>query len=102
MKKFFVTLAALFTVSLAACGNGNDSSNTADGNTVLTVGASNVPHAEILEQAKPILEKEGITLKIVKYQDYVLPNKALADGDIDANYFQHIPYFEQQIEDNGY
>lgn len=102
MKKFFVTLAALFTVSLAACGNGNDSSSTTEGNTVLTVGASNVPHAEILEQAKPILEEEGITLKIVKYQDYVLPNKALADGDIDANYFQHIPYFEQQIKENGY
>src|SRR5690606_7096057 len=69
---------------------------------VLKVGASNVPHAEILEQAKPILEEQGIELQIETYQDYVLPNENLESEEIDANYFQHIPYFESQIADHGY
>lgn len=97
MKKLLVAITALFTVSLAACGNDSES----DG-SVLKVGATNVPHAEILEQAKPILAEKGINLEIVKYQDYVLPNKHLAQGELDANYFQHLPYFEQDIADNGY
>ena len=48
------------------------------------------------------MQEKGIELEIVPFQDYVLPNKALADGEIDANYFQHIPYLEQQIKENGY
>jgi D-methionine transport system substrate-binding protein len=96
MKKFLVALVGIFTLSLVACGGAKSDENT------LIVGASNVPHSEILEQAKPILEKEGITLEIKKYQDYVLPNKALDDKELDANYFQHIPYLEQQMKDNNY
>ncbi|MBP1045078.1 methionine ABC transporter substrate-binding protein [Enterococcus sp. BWM-S5] len=109
MKKKLAGLAAVIalTVGLAACGNGSkdstDGSKSSDGDkTVLTVGASPTPHAEILEQVKPILEKEGIDLEIKKFDDYILPNKALADGEIDANYFQHIPYFNLQVEENGY
>ena len=68
----------------------------------LVVGASNVPHAVILEKAQPILEKKGIKLEIKKFQDYVLPNKALADKEIDANYFQHIPYLDKEIQEKGY
>ena len=64
----------------------------------LVVGASNVPHAEILEKAKPLLEKKGIELEVKKFQDYVLPNKSLADKDLDANYFQHIPYLEKKLK----
>ena len=56
------------------------------------VGASSTPHAEILEQVKDTLAAEGYTLDIVVYDDYVLPNQALADGSLDANYFQHSPY----------
>lgn len=66
------------------------------------IGASVTPHAEILEQAKPLLAEEGIDLEIKTFDDYVLPNKALENGDIDANYFQHIPYLNKQIADNGY
>ncbi len=102
MKKFLVVLIALFTVTLAACGNDNASENGTSENKILRIGASNVPHAEILEQAKPILEEKGITLEITTFQDFVLPNRALADGEIDANYFQHIPFFEKQIAENGY
>lgn len=59
---------------------------------VLKVGATPVPHAEILDFIKPTLAKEGIDLQVVVFNDYVQPNLALADGQLDANYFQHIPY----------
>ncbi|MEG0856724.1 MAG: MetQ/NlpA family ABC transporter substrate-binding protein [Terrisporobacter sp.] len=61
---------------------------------IIKVGASPTPHTEILEVTKPILEKEGYTLEIVEFDDYVLPNTSLAEGELDANYFQHIPYLE--------
>ena len=62
----------------------------ADDNTIV-VGASSTPHAEILEVVKEALAEEGYTLEIVVYDDYVLPNQALYDGELDANYFQHTP-----------
>ena len=106
MKKFSIALLLLaFSVLMAACGSGNDDSKSGEGEgkgDKIIIGASNVPHAEILEQAKPILEKDGIELEIVTYTDYVVPNKALAQGELDANYFQHIPYLESQIKENGY
>lgn len=108
MKKLLSLLIALtFVFVLAACGSSNDnkekgSSNSDKDATKLVVGASNVPHAEILEKAKPILKEKGIDLEIVPFQDYVLPNKALESKEIDANYFQHIPYLNQQIKENGY
>ena len=61
---------------------------------VLKVGATPVPHAEILNVVKPILAKEGIELQIIEFTDYVRPNLALADRELDANFFQHIPYLE--------
>ncbi|CDQ39155.1 MULTISPECIES: MetQ/NlpA family ABC transporter substrate-binding protein [Virgibacillus] len=100
MKKLITSIVLFISLGiiLAACGGEEGSS---DPNTI-KVGASSVPHAEILEQAKPILEEQGITLEIEEYEDYVLPNDDLANGEIDANYFQHIPYLEQTIEDTGY
>jgi D-methionine transport system substrate-binding protein len=92
-------LTASLALGLAACGS-DDSSSSDDKETKLVVGASNVPHAKILKEAKPLLEKEGVDLEIKKYQDYVLPNKNLAEGEIDANYFQHQPYLDQQLKDN--
>ena len=97
--------AALLTVGLAACGNGDSASSDSSSkekNDTLVVGASPTPHAEILEHVKPLLEKEGVKLEIKKFDDYVLPNKALADGDIDANYFQHKPFFEKAVKENDY
>lgn len=111
MKKSFLTIVfVLFVAVLAACGgadkegaNGTgDAEKTDKEVTTLKVGASPVPHAEILEAAKPLLEEQGIKLEIVEFTDYVLPNKALADGELDANYFQHEPYLKGQIADNGY
>jgi len=73
----------------------------ASANTKLTVGASATPHAEILEAAKPILAEKGIDLEIVIFDDYVQPNLQLEAGDLDANYFQHIPYLENFNEEQG-
>ncbi|NLY75784.1 MAG: MetQ/NlpA family ABC transporter substrate-binding protein [Firmicutes bacterium] len=67
--------------------------------TELKVGASPTPHVPILETIKPQLAKEGIILKIIEFQDYVQPNLALAEGELDANFFQHIPYLEQFCKD---
>ncbi|MGO2118556.1 MAG: MetQ/NlpA family ABC transporter substrate-binding protein [Fusobacterium sp.] len=65
------------------------------GNTTLRVGATPVPHAEILQEIKSDLAKEGIDLKIIEFTDYVTPNLALADKDLDANFFQHVPYLDK-------
>ncbi|MDT2675621.1 MetQ/NlpA family ABC transporter substrate-binding protein [Enterococcus dongliensis] len=107
MKKKILGFAAatLLTIGLAACGNsGSDSadSSSKEESKTLVVGASPTPHAEILEHVKPLLEKEGVKLEIKKFDDYVLPNKALADGDIDVNYFQHKPFFNKAVKENDY
>ncbi len=76
-------------------------SGVASAQTSLRVGASPVPHSEILELIQPILAAQGIDLEIVVFTDYVLPNLALAEGELDANYFQHVPYLEQFSADHG-
>ncbi|MGP3610430.1 MetQ/NlpA family ABC transporter substrate-binding protein [Anoxybacteroides rupiense] len=102
MKKWWgALLAVVLVLALAACG-GKDGAQGDQEKKELVVGASNVPHAEILEKAKPILKEKGVNLKIVTFQDYILPNKALENKEIDANYFQHIPYLEAQMKENGY
>ncbi|PLT28082.1 MetQ/NlpA family ABC transporter substrate-binding protein [Peribacillus deserti] len=103
MKKYLsLVLVLVISAVLAACGGGNKSGEGKGDTKELTVGASNVPHAKILEQAQPLLKDKGIDLKIVKYQDYIMPNKALNEGQLDANYFQHIPYLNSQMKENGY
>ena len=106
MKKITSLILALVLafslVSLSACGGKANNDNTASGDDkVITVGASATPHAEILEQIKQALADEGYELKIVTYDDYVLPNQALADGTLDANYFQHKPYLDSFNAKNG-
>lgn len=107
MKKFLTLLfTALVAITLAACGGGNgdgDSSGSDDGDTKkLVVGATAVPHAEILEQAAPILKEKGIELEVTEFSGYELINQALVEGDLDANFFQHIPYLELEKEEKGY
>lgn len=74
---------------------------TAIANTILKVGATPVPHAEVLNAVKDKLAKEGIDLEVVDFTDYVTPNLALADGELDANYFQHKPYLDKFCEEKG-
>ena len=119
MKKLLaLTLALVLCLGLAACGgststdtdtNADTSSDadangdaTANGETItLTVGATPNPHAEILAQVKDDLAAEGIDLVVKEYSDYVVPNTAVEEGDLDANYFQHTPYMEKFNEENG-
>ena len=103
MKKTLSILTALalgLTLLFAAgCGQAQPEADAAD--TTITVGASSTPHAEILEQVKAALAEQGYTLDIIVFDDYVLPNNALADGTLDANYFQHAPYLNSYNESNG-
>ena len=104
MKK--IVAGTLLTVlTLAGCGAGESNDNGGAGEEetrTIKIGASNVPHQIILEEAAPILEEQGIELDIQSYQDYIFPNQDLDSGELDANYFQHIPYLESQIADHGY
>ncbi|WP_085537938.1 methionine ABC transporter substrate-binding lipoprotein MetQ [Bacillus licheniformis] len=99
MKKGLLTaLFIIFAGVLAACGS--SSSEGDKDSKVITVGATPTPHAEILEEAKPLLKEKGYELKIKNFTDYKLINKALATKDLDANYFQHLPYLEQEMKEN--
>ncbi|MEE1130488.1 MAG: MetQ/NlpA family ABC transporter substrate-binding protein [Caryophanon sp.] len=100
---------AVSALALAACGeeektNENTATDEAKSTeeTTITVGASYGLHDIILEEAAPILAEEGIVLEVEPYQDYILPNTDLENGDLDANYFQHIPYLNNQIKEFGY
>ena len=97
MKKItFITLVALLaSVALFAAGS-TERVNT------LTVGATPEPHAVMLNLVVQDLAAQGITLRVVEFTDYVTPNKALEDGQIDANFFQHIPYLETFNRERGY
>ena len=94
-KTIAIILTLVLALSLCACGG-----NKAD-DKVITVGASSTPHAEILKVAAEVLAKDGWTLEIKEYTDYVQPNNVVEDGEIDANYFQHVPYLNQFNTDNG-
>ena len=100
MKKRVVSIILASVLALgvfAGCG-GNGA--TGDDKTI-TIGASSTPHAEILEAAKPILEEKGYTLEVTIFDDYVIPNEVVESEEMDANYFQHIPYLESFNEEKG-
>ncbi len=88
----------ILAATLSSCGTKSSKSNP----KVITIAATPVPQAEMLAFVKPELEKEGYELNIVDMSDYNLPNRALADGEVDANFFQHIPFLMQQKEQFHY
>ena len=95
MKKIIaLTLVLVMALSLVACGNKTDAKT-------ITVAASSTPHAEILAVAKEVLAKDGWTLEVTEYADYVVPNNVVEDGEMDANYFQHQPYLDTFNAENG-
>lgn len=103
-KKLAILLAgALCLTTLAACGQQTDT-GAADSTKmqVIKVGATPTPHAEILNAAKQILADEGYDLQITEFTDYIQPNVAVNDEQLDANYFQHLPYLEQKVKEEGY
>ena len=97
MKKTIAIVLSLILCLglLAGCGSSSASDKT------ITVAASPTPHAEILAVAKEVLAKDGWTLEITEYSDYVVPNNVVEDGEIDANYFQHVPYLNTFNAENG-
>ena len=107
MRNKLLSVALITTLLagvLTGCGNTQQSTTenkTADASQVtLKVGASLTPHAEILEQAKPILAKQGVNLEIVKIEDTVTPNTGLVEKSLDANFFQHQPYLDDFNKEN--
>lgn len=97
MKKILsLTSIIALVLVLAACGNGGKKDKS------ITVGASPAPHAEILEEAKPLLKDKGYDLKIKTINDYTTPNKLLNKGELDANYFQHTPYLDKDKKSKHY
>lgn len=128
MKKLIsATLAASLALSLAACGSSASTDSVAASSeaastestaasseaaestaetselagTTLKVAASPTPHAEILNVAKEVLAEQGIDLEVVEFSDYVQPNLVTESGEVDANYFQHLPYLEDFNKENG-
>ena len=103
-----VALSAVVVLGLAGCGASNSSSSSDSSSTAksddktITVAATPSPHAEILNDAvKPLLEKEGYTLEVKEFTDYVQPNTVTEEGEVDANYFQHITYLDNFNEEKG-
>lgn len=130
MKNVFKTISAgILALTLAACGSSSSAASTAsspasstaaaasaasestaaaaansetDGTTLSIIATAN-PHEVILNEAAPILkDKYGITLNIIETEDYYTPNRAVNDGDADANFFQHVPFFNNEVAENGY
>ena len=93
MKKSILAIAAAAAVSVG-CSKKSEAK-------VLTVGATPEPHAAILNLLVDDLAKEGVTLKVQEFTDYVVPNEAVESGQIDANYFQHLPYMESFNKERG-
>lgn len=106
-KSLSLVLTAVLTIGLAGCGAKKDTAainaNAATNNDkkVIKVGASPQPHKEILEVVKPLLEKKGYQLEIKEFTDYVQPNISVNDGELDANFFQHIPYLQNMNKEKG-
>ena len=96
-------LTGALAISLIGCGNTNKEAETGSKgeDKTITIGVTPVPHKEIVEEIKPDLEAEGYTVKIVEFTDYVTPNTSLAEGELDANYFQTVAYLDETNEGKG-
>ena len=96
MKKVIaLVLTLVLSLSLfAGCGKVDDAK-------VIKVAASPTPHALILKTVADVLAEDGWTLEVIEYSDYVIPNNVVEDGEVDANYFQHVPYLDTFNAENG-
>lgn len=106
MKKFrllSLALAGVLAIGVSGCGK-NDAANekkTSSEDKKIVIGVSPNPHKQIVEAAKPVLEKEGYKVEIKEFNDYVQPNIALNNGELDANFFQHVPYLNQMVKEKN-
>lgn len=103
-KLLSLALTLALGVTLVGCGaNDEEVSNDDNKAKSIAIGVSPEPHKAIVENAiKPLLEAEGYTVEVVEFSDYVLPNTALAEGELDANYFQHVPFMEATAKEKSY
>ena len=107
MKKFVYGLLSVAMASLLmlGCGGGTEKKAAPAANAgkkvVIKVGATPVPHAELLNFVKPQLEKEGVELQVIEFTDYVKPNLSLSDKELDANFFQHVPFLEKTCQERN-
>lgn len=103
-KALFLFITVFLFISIVACGS-KETANTTSGETkevTLKIGAGAVPHAEILNSIKPVLKAQGVNLDIKVFTDYVQPNVQLFEKQLDANFFQHVPYLDQFNKDKNY
>jgi len=100
-KVFFASLMVFSLFVFSGCGS-DTGKNSETEKSAITVGVTPGPHAEIMEEVKKVAAKEGLDIKIVEFSDYIQPNVALINGEIDANSYQHQPFLDAQIADRGY
>lgn len=98
-----IVLAGVLTLGLVGCGGANTAGTKDTKNDkVIKIGVTPKPHKEIVDIAKPLLEKQGYTVEITEFNDYVQPNTAVSEGSLDANFFQHTPYLNEQNQSKGF
>lgn len=118
--KFLTVMLFVFILVLTACGESNNTNSDQNNNAAsanqtesasandttksakLKVGATSIPHAEILNFLVPMLQEQGVELEVIEFTDYVLPNTQLYEKELDANFFQHVPYLEKTNAERGY
>ena len=104
-KKLFLLGSVVLSLALTGCGGAKKDDTKAeapaDGDNKIVIGVSPTPHGEIIEGLKPEFEKEGLDVEVVNFDDYIQPNLQLEAGDLDANYFQHKPYFDSFTEERN-
>ncbi|WP_244834900.1 MetQ/NlpA family ABC transporter substrate-binding protein [Clostridium sp. BJN0001] len=99
-KVISIFLAGVLSLGLIGCGGAGSDTASKDDKTI-KIGVTPKPHEEIVNVAKPLLEKEGYKVEIVEFNDYVQPNTAVDEGSLDANFFQHKPYLDEQVKSKG-
>ena len=98
-----IVLAGVVTLGLVGCGGANTAGTKDSKNDkVIKIGVTPKPHKEIVDIAKPLLEKQGYKVEITEFNDYVQPNTAVSEGSLDANFFQHTPYLNEQNQSKGF
>jgi D-methionine transport system substrate-binding protein len=95
-RRFMIRLTAALGVAAPCASFGAQADET------IKVGVTGGPHEQVMEVVKRVAAKNGLTIKIIEFSDYVQPNAALAGGDLDANSYQHQPYLDAQVKDRGY
>jgi D-methionine transport system substrate-binding protein len=100
LRSAVLVLSVSLSLGVSACRKAEGAGGQG-GARVLKVGVNPVPHGEVLRAAIPVAEREGVRIEVVEFTDYVQPNLALSDGQLDANYYQHVPYMERFSKDRG-